>query len=296
VIIYVNQNKNIMKKDTSIPTDLNFVTEMNIDLLSFQFDEKYSQNTPVTALQKYFLRNKYISADHLTRDETFNLYMINESSLVKVYRCLEMEAVKMGIVVEYVAMSVFSEDDHYENNENQDTKHAETARSDGKNLLLEVDLKKAGGIQGRMYDLLHLAFGHMVQWSTEDPHMLLTKEQAWSIGYRNHEKSPDIVLDMMSLYEFEAGMLAIEVLRKILMKDRDIPHEEKYSIWQYFVDYVYADRGYIIQHYRGNHESFQKFWKFGQPIPLPQEFPHVECFIQRHAVEVGLIKDQQKTN
>ncbi len=134
----------------------------------------------------------------------------------------------------------------------------------------------------------------MVQWSSDDHKLLLTKEEAWAIGYRNHEDSPDCVLDMMSLYEFEAGMQGVEALHQVL--DRmTIPEDQKEKILQYFVDYVYGDRDYIIQHYRGNHESFQKFWKFGQDIPPRQTLPAVDSFIERSAVEIGLIRDTEKS-
>lgn len=276
-----------------IPKDLLFVINRNINAIAKSFETKYKQKFSKTSLQLRLGKLPYKTAEKLTREETFNLYKIEENNLFTIYKKLEENAISMGINITYVDMTVFSEDDHYENDENKETKHAETARSDGKNLLLEQDLQKAGGIQGRMYDLLHLAFGHMVQWSTDDKNMLLKKEEAWSIGYRNHENSPDIIIDMMSLYEFEAGMMAIEVLRNTMEKI-NIPENQKTAIIQYLIDYVYADRGYIIQHYRGNHESFQKFWKFSQNIPERQNIPTVKRFIKRNTVEIGLIKDLQK--
>ena len=193
-------------------------------------------------------------------------------------------------------MQDFSEDDYYENEfaeEVEHKKHAETARSDGKTLVLEKDLKAAGGASARMYDLMHLAFGHMVQWSTEEKNMLLTRDEAWSIGYRNHEKSPDRVLEMMSLYEFEAGMQGLEAVRQALDVSQ-LSEDQKERVTQYFTDYVYADRDFIIQHYRGNHNKFEKYWKFVQPIPPRQTLPEVKEFIARHAVEVGLIRDKQE--
>jgi len=277
-----------MEREITVPTDLAFVIAKDIPAIAESFISRYAQVIPVTDFQKKSLG----SAELLSREETASLYGYTRDLLFNVYGLLEAKARQSGIGIEYVDMTGFSEDTHYGNTENEATKHAETARSDGKNLLLEADLERAGGIEGRMYDLLHLAFGHMVQWSTDDSRMLLTKEQAWQIGYRNHEQSADVVIDMMSLYEFEAGMMAIEVLQETLRPILIHPRE-KDAILQYFVDYVYADRGYIIQHYRGNHESFQKFWKFGQPIPPRRESPEVQHFIQRTAVEVGLIKDMQ---
>lgn len=282
-----------MENKITIPNDLQFVLEKNIGSIEKNFTVTYAQEIGVTSVQNRLHALPYKTAEAISREDTFLLYGIYEEDLFLVYEKLEAKARAMGVSIEYIDLTGFKEDEYYENNKADEEKHAETARSDGKNLLLEKDLAKAGGIQGRMYDLLHLAFGHMVQWSTEDPHMLLTKEEAWAIGYRNHEKSPDVVLDMMSLYEFEAGMQAIEMLHKVL-KEINILEDQKEKIIQYFVDYVYCDRGYIIQHYRGNHESFQKFWKFGQPIPPRREFPKVETFIERSAVEIGLIRDKQK--
>lgn len=296
--------KNMMNLET-LPTDLRFVPKKDMQSIESDFATKYAQVMPKTTLQKnlswvsfkimikkliHWLSFKYFSK-YPTREETFRFYRIEESSLFKLYEALEKRATDMKVCIKYVDMTGFSEDEINGNTENLATKHAETARSDGKTLSLERELSNAGGIQGRTYDLLHLAFGHMVQWSTDDPRMLLTKEEAWAIGYRNHDKSPDIVVDMMSFYEFEAGMMAIEMLQQTL-ESIDLPSEEKERILQYFTDYVYCDRGYIIQHYRGNHESFQKFWKFGQPIPPRREFPKVSNFIERDPVEIGLIQDK----
>ena len=281
----------------NIPTDLAFVwNNYNLESIDQIFTKKYAQIISETPLQAMFRISGLVGAELLTRQETFEKYGIEKSELFKIYKKLEQKALGLGVSVEYSDMTVFSEDDYFENDHSDDPhheKHTETARSDGKNLILEKDLLKAGGIQGRIYDLLHLAFGHMVQWSSSDTDLLLTKEEAWSIGYRNHDGSPDRVVDMMSYYEFEAGMQGIEALHQAL-DGTEMNQDQKEKILQYFVDYAYADRGYIIQHYRGNHESFQKFWKFGQPIPPRFEIPKVSRFIERHAVEIGLIRDKQK--
>ncbi len=286
----INQNPNV-------PVDLLFVWDKyNLKTIADTFAVRYSQTFPKTALQQELENLKLPTAEFLSRAETFEKYGIDERLLFLVYTELEKKAIEAGVSVEYSDITGFSEDDFYENHhvEPDHKKHAETARSDGKNLLLEISLEKAGGIQGRLYDLMHLTFGHMVQWSSEDSKLLLTREEAWSIGYRNHETSPDRVVDMMSFYEFEAGMQGIEALRQVL--DRmNILEEQKDRILQYFVDYVYCDSSYIIQHYRGNHQSFQKFWKFGQPIPPRGHLPNVEGFIKRHAVEIGLIQDVEKS-
>ncbi len=284
------------QQEKLIPTDLEFVYKAyNLENIKKNLDHRYLQVIPETNTQKTLGSTGLISAEKISRIETFNMYGIDEKNLFIIYSNLEQKAINNGVVVEYMDMAGFSEDDYYENDHSDDPhheKHAETARSDGKTLILEKDLTKAGGIQGRIYDLLHLAFGHMVQWSTNDTDTLLTKEEAWSIGYRNHDGSPDQVIQMMSFYEFEAGMQGIEALHQTL-DESDLSKDQKEKILQYFVDYAYADRDYIIQHYRGNHESFQKFWKFAQPIPPRKDIPTVTEFIQRHAVEIGLIRDKQ---
>lgn len=277
-----------------IPEDLRFVWDKyDPKIIAENFKHAYAQVFPETMLQHRLSRFAKNAAEKITKKETFALYGVREEYLYMLYEKLETMAIESGIIVNYSDMIVFVEDDYYGNDHEEDhVSHAETARSDGKVLLLEKDIEKAGGIQGRTYDLLHLAFGHMIQWSTEDPVALLTREESWSIGYRNHEKSPDRILDMMSLYEFEAGMQGVEALRIVIDKC-DIPEGQKEGIIQYFVDYVYCDRDYIIQHYRGNHESFQKFWKFGMPIPPRKALPVVSEFIKRHTVEIGLIQDKQ---
>jgi hypothetical protein len=294
-LIVRNYMKNTKIINQVVPDDLQFVLKRDLPGIKKTFSETYSQKNEQTEFQENLHTLKYTTAENLSREKTFDLYKIEENNLFSIYNKLEEKAKEIGVNVEYLDLTEFSEDDHYNNDHSGDIenkKHAETARSDGKNLILEKELKNAGGIQGRMYDLMHLAFGHMVQWSSDDKKLLLTKEESWAIGYRNHEGSPDIVLEMMSLYEFEAGMQGIEALRQVI-DEVDISKEQKERITQYFVDYVYADRDYIIQHYRGNHESFQKFWKFGQNIPPRQTLPKVEKFIKRHAVEIGLIQDKQ---
>jgi len=263
----------------------------NLEQISKSFDKKYAQIISETKTQNELRGFNLPNAEFFTRTQTFEKYIIDERLLFLVYTKLEKKAIELGVIVEYADMSGFSEDDLYENNqiETDHKKHAETARSDGKTLLLEKNLENAGGIQGRIYDLMHLAFGHMIQWSSEDSKLLLYRQEAWSIGYRNHATSPDIVIDMMSFYEFEAGMQGIEILHEVL-DSMNISQDQKERILQYFIDYAYCDRSYIIQHYRGNHEPFQKFWKFGQAISPRESIPLIEEFIKRHTVEIGLIQ------
>lgn len=258
------------------------------------FAEKYQQRYRQTDFQKElkFIENPLRLLPH----EVFLTYKIDETILYELYGYLEKRAIKSGIDIHYVDMSQFSEDVFYENDHEGDLEHenhAETARSDGQELLLEKDLKKIGGIQGRIYDLIHLAFGHMIQWSVDGDELLLTREEAWNIGYRNHDVSPDSVLDMVRLYEFEAGMMGVQAIRREL-DIMQISEQVKDRIIQYFTDYVYCDRDYIIQHYRGNHKAFQSFWKFGNDVPKQQKVVAVDTFIKRHVVELGLIKDLQK--
>jgi hypothetical protein len=287
----------MIQKQKELPEDLQFIKNIKIENIKELFKVRYAQPFKETRLQKEFKEKKLVSALQMSREETFDQYGIDERLLFVIYKELERRAFKMGIEVTYEDITGFSEDEFYDNDYSDDPdneSHAETARSDGKVLCLEQDLKNSNGIQGRMYDLLHLAFGHMIQWSSDDDRLLLTKEQSWSVGYRNHDRSPDKVVDLVSLYEFEAGMQGVEALRQEL-DDIDIPAEQKEAIIQFFTDYAYCDRDYIIQHYRGNHESFQKFWFFGQEIPPRQSLPKVRTFIQRHSVELGLIQDKKNS-
>jgi hypothetical protein len=294
--IQIKNHKNPLSTE-NILSELSFVwKKYNLKTITKIFAKRYAQNIPKTTLQLQLENMKLLTAESLSKEDTLKHYDIDEHNLFLVYEALEKKARVSGIDIEYADISTFSEDEYYKNEHADDpehVKHAETARSDGKILLLEKDIEKAGGITGRMYDLLHLAFGHMVQWSSNDTAMLLTREESWAIGYRNHDTSPDRVIDMMSFYELEAGMQGVEALRQIL-DGMTFSEDQKERITQYFANYVYCDSSYIIQHYRGNHESFQKFWKFGQPIPPRIPLPIVENFIQRHAVEIGLIRDKQK--
>lgn len=278
---------------SELPKDLEFVyTDLDMEQKRGYLGLMAKQWKPRTEFQKQ-IENIPLSGKQIK--EYLPEYGITEKDLFAAFEKLEQKTKQMGIDVEYVDMSGFSEDVYY-GNEFEDPEHrihAETARSNGKTLFLEKDLEKAGNIPGRMYDLMHLSFGHMVQWSTDDPKALLTKDQAWSVGYRNHDESPDRVLELVQLYEFEAGLMGINMLQKEL-KNVDLPDQTKEGILQYFTDYVYTDGKFITGHYRGNKDSFESHFKPGQDIPSEFEEYTLSNLIERETMELGLIKDQQK--
>jgi hypothetical protein len=274
----------------NLPADLLFIWSLNISALKRNLQQKYTQRIPKTPFQTS-LKNRSFSGQIR---EYLKEYGLEEEMLFGVYERLEQKARENGIIVEYIDLSNFIEDEYYKNEPDSTyIRHAETARSDGKTLFLEKDLEKSGGIAGRMYDLIHLAFGHIVQWSTVDTDALLAKEQAWNIGYRNHEKSPDVVLDLMQLYELEAGMMGVNALMATLKNIPELSSEEKEAIIQYFTDYVYTDNKFIIQHYKGGKNKFEHYFLPGQDVPPEYESLVVPTYIKRHAVEIGLLKDQQ---
>ncbi len=280
------------KEKIELPEDLDFINALDVTATSKVLIEKFAQQNPQTAFQRS-MKTKVFSGKKV--HEYIKEYGINEKTLMTVYSRLEKQARENGIIVEYLDLSQFEEDEFYENElVSNKEKHAETARSDGKTLVLEKDIERAGGIPGRMYDLLHLAYGHMVQWSTIDSRALLTKEEAWAIGYRNHEGSPDKVLALMAQYELEAGMSGVSALTKMLVDMNEISGMEKEAIIQYFTDYVYADSAYIIQHYRGNRHKFEEYFQAGREVPPLYQALTVPEYIKRQTVEIGLIRDKQK--
>lgn len=275
----------------NIPQDLAFIRDFDIAQARKIIEKKFEQTFPASEFQLSLKDKKFTGKVR----EYIREYGIEEKNLFTIYEKLESQARESGIEIEYTDLSGFSEDDFYENifDDEDHEKHAETARSDGKVLLLEKDIERAGSIVGRMYDLLHLAYGHMVQWSTTDNNALLTKEEAWAIGYRNHEGSPDKILDLMALYELEAGMMGVNALMRALADIDGISKVEKDAIIQYFTDYVYADSKYIIQHYRGNREKFEKYFTAGNDVPPLYKEYDVPEYIKRQTVEIGLIRDKQ---
>ncbi len=224
--------------------------------------------------------------------EIASKYNIKEVDLHKTYTILENMAGDLGINLEYSDLSKFIEDEHYGNEVEEEDKHAETARSDGKTLLMEQRLELAEGIEGRLYDLMHVGFGHMVQWSSNSDSMILGAEEAWAIGYRNHDVSPDQVLELVKLYEFEGGVLGIQKLKEAL-EQTDLEDVVKVNITQFFTDLASADREFIMGHYRGSHEPLSAFWTVGNTRPDDFKFPEVD-FKQRDFVELGVIRELHK--
>ncbi len=250
---------------------------------------RYFTNTNVLELNPKVaaLRDKDFTDKSFTHIS--EAYGIDQSDLHAAYKELEKMAIEAGIDLEYQDLTGFSEDEFYGNDVDEEEKHAETARSDGKKLIMEQNLEMAEGIEGRLYDLMHVGFGHMVQWSCDDDNLLLDSEKAWAIGYRNHDESPDEVLEVVKMYEFEGGILGIQKLKEALTKT-NIGEEDQEMIVQYFTDLATADREFIMSHYRGNHDPLSSFWNVGNLIPDTFQFPET-AFIQRESVELGVIRE-----
>ena len=274
--------------------DLAFVAQLDRRALRKRLSKKYERpQKDRTAFQKEMAGVTFKLEQPIA--SRIEQYGISEQTIHVLYDAVEKRAREIGIQLEYWDLTGLVEDVLYKNDVDANETHSETARSDGKWLFLEQDLVKTGGIISRLYNLLHVGFGHMTQWSTTDPDMAFTKEQAWALGYRNHDKSPESVLEAMQVYEFEAGMVGIIALQQIGASLPNITPEELERVVQFFTDFTHADNQFIIDHYRGKKSKVESYFIPGQTPPRLLTAPKIPAYLQRGVVEIGFIQRPDKT-
>lgn len=86
-------------------------------------------------------------------------YKVKEQDLFRVCNALIALCEKNGVKIILTDMSKFTENDG-----DQDADHIETCTSDGEVVYLHNHLADHGGILTRIYDILHMGCGHIVQW------------------------------------------------------------------------------------------------------------------------------------
>jgi hypothetical protein len=231
---------------------------------------------------------KYMKTKHIK-----NRYKVSEEELQELFKALCREAEAMGVNIHLTDLShvkeveVFAEDLLVEAKDD----HNETAVSDGKNIFLHVRTEEQGGVMGQIYDLLHIAFGHMLQWASDmSGGLQFFGNFAYEVGTPFFLGASDRQLEIVRLYEREAGVLALNCLRKILSKEN---LENQDALLRLFSDYAGTDLWYIIDYYReGLERSFFDNWRFGSGQELLKEKikkPSKLDFIAREVKAVPLI-------
>jgi hypothetical protein len=211
-------------------------------------------------------------------------YNVWDNDLFRVFHAIEDHVIASGIHVEIVNLS--NATDSWE----QDADHAETCTSDGLTIYLHNQLADHGGIATRIYDILHMGCGHLIQWwATETSGLERYGDKAREIGSVFHGDSSEQVLQDVERYEFEAWRLGISYLTKII--DTLALDGDKQDIIQMYSDYVRTDKDYIIDYYRTwKSKNFFASRQCDQPIvdliPVPIDFTPK----QRTTIQLWLVR------
>ena len=111
-------------------------------------------NTTLDRLTQYKIGEQCNSA---TAQEILEHYRVAEHDLFRLFTAFEELVKNNGMDVEIVDLS------HVEDSDTDDTDHAETCTADGKTIYLHNQLKDHGGILTRIYDIMHMGCGHLIQ-------------------------------------------------------------------------------------------------------------------------------------
>lgn len=233
--------------------------------------------------------SQYLIGENRTTSNTalsiLDHYNVNEQDLFRVYAGLVSLVEKNGVKIVMTDMSNMKEE---HNGEEAD--HIETCTSDGEVVYLHDQLDDHGGILTRIYDVLHMGCGHIVQWGADQKSGLdWYGDKAWDIGSVFHLNATDEKLAQVSDYEMEASKIALTCLRKVLKETLlDTPAD---NIFQMYSDYVLSDNKYIINYYKtGVSTNFFDNWLFDLPLIETKKFPSFTPH-KRMMMNIGLIRN-----
>jgi len=222
----------------------------------------------------------------ITKDNILEYYQIPAEHLETAFTNLQNLAEKMGLKVALADLSLLT---NVNDPKAKESGH-DTCQSDGKTVYLHHDLKKTGGIVGRVYDLMHVGLGHGTQWSAGPKSGLkFHGDEAWKVATKGYFGAPEEDLQTVYEYELEAGRLAVAYLKKAV--DGLAPAAQAKVIALYS-DYVRNDLAYIMKVYRTNKipPFFQNFTP-NQPALEDIAIPEHLMPIQRENQCVPLIRN-----
>jgi len=222
---------------------------------------------------------------HRTAKEILEHYGVSEEDLHRLYQGLEKLCEKNGIKVVMTDMSK-----NVEENNGEEADHFETCTSDGEKVYLHNQLQDHGGIMTRVYDIMHMGCGHMIQRAAQQQSGLdRYGDKAWAIGSVFHMGADAHKLREVGEYEMEASELALQCVRDVLAHTlTDGPAE---NIVKLYSDYIRSDNHYILDYYKtGKSTNFFDGREFDQtPVKshaVPSFVPH-----KRAIMEIGLIRN-----
>jgi hypothetical protein len=198
----------------------------------------------------------------ITKENLLDYYKIPETDLERLFPELEKQAQSFGLDVVLADLSQLTK---VNDPKALDIKH-DTCQSDGKTVYLHNDLKKAGGMPSRIYDLIHVGLGHGTQWSAnKNSKLQFAGDKSWKIATKAYVGAGEENLKTVYEYEKEAGRLGLEHLKKVLAKSNRITSAGQ--IIQMYNDYLIRDLSYIMQYYRsGKIVDFFENFEPNQPL------------------------------
>ncbi len=228
-------------------------------------------------------------------------YRVTEKDLHIAYDLLEHELYKWWISVKLKDLSSVVEEAEWDKAD-----HIETSIADGDTVYLHDNLWDHGGIATRLFDVMHLWAGHMIQWAADqDSGLQFWWDKAYDIGTVFHNGASEETLQQVRSYEEEAGRLGLFALQDILsfcvFDEKNSVAENKQiadSIYRMYNDYCANDLEFIIDYYRtGKSKNFFAEWKFFdhnmlQALSTP---PHIRAR-KRDMIQIGVIRDNNLPN
>lgn len=230
------------------------------------------------------------------KQDILDHYRVTERDLEIVYDLLQHELYKRWIHVEYRDLNNVIEE---HNGEQAD--HIETSIADGDTVYLHANLWDHGGIATRLFDIMHLWAGHMIQRAADhDSGLEFWGDAAYEIWSVFHNGASQETLQKVRKYEEEAGRLGLFALQNILHfcvfnESHSVVENKEISqnIYRMYNDYCANDLEFIIDYYRtGKSKNFFAEWKFFDHTMLQslQTPPHIKAK-KRPMIDIGVVRD-----
>lgn len=214
-----------------------------------------------------------------------NHYKVSEIDLFRLFSAIESTCSDNGIDVVIVDLSQNPEDDGSD--------HAETCTSDGQTIYLHNQLKDHGWILTRIYDIMHMGCGHLIQWWAQaDSGLTWYGDTAFEIGSVFHDGANEDTLMRVKAYELEAGVLGLSYIDSIL-DTLELTESTKQDIMQLYNDYVITDNKYIIDYYRTwVSTNFFSNWIYDQDMLTLLDLDTIQHInaAKRTTIEIGLVR------
>lgn len=235
------------------------------------------------------MKNKVTINDVLAR------YDLKKEDVSIVFNAVVSKAKEIGVEVIITDLSHVKEVEVFRDSLGIEPKddHYETCVTDGKTVYMHNRDEKTGGVAGQLYDVLHVALGHLWQWGSDQKGGLqFFGNFAFELGTIFYLGANEKQLDIVREYEREGSVIAFTNLLKIL-ESLDLPHATKVSIKHFVSDYMHTDLWYIIDYYRnGIEKPFYECWKYNQPMISEINLPAELNLVKRNAPAIPLISNR----